>query len=93
MKKLKIIGLAVCLLAVTLHGQKKIPDLQDPAFESISTAYRVEYHYNKTTYTIYMPDLNSPITFKLKFPFPLIWRWIGLKRKLREPGLFLEKKY
>lgn len=69
MKFLRTAGLMVCFLAASLYGQKALPDLEDPAFESISTKYRVEYHYNKTTYTLFMPDANSPIVFKCKFKF------------------------
>ncbi|MCJ7579542.1 MAG: hypothetical protein MUP98_03295 [Candidatus Aminicenantes bacterium] len=69
MKLLKTVGLMICLISSSLFGQKELPGMEDPAFESISTKYRVEYHYNKTTYTLYMPDANTPIVFKCKFKF------------------------
>jgi len=69
MKYFRILALMICLAAASLYGQKTLPELEDPAFESISTKYRVEYHYNKHTYTLFMPDANSPILFKLKFGF------------------------
>lgn len=69
MKFFRTAGLMFCLLAASLYGQRELPGLEDPAFESISTKYRVEYHYNKTSYTLYKPDINSPIVFKCKFKF------------------------
>ena len=69
MKRIQTTGMALCLLAVFSYGQRALPELEDPAFEAVSTAYRVEYHYNKHTYTLYMPDADSPNVFKLKFPF------------------------
>lgn len=69
MKHLKILALIICLASSSLYAQRALPELEDPAFESISTKFRVEYHYNKTTYTLFMPDANTPIVFKCKFKF------------------------
>jgi len=69
MKQVKILVFIILLLSISVFAQRTLPPLEDPAFEAISTAYRVEYHYNKHTYTLYMPDMETPIEFKCKFGF------------------------
>jgi hypothetical protein len=72
MKRVFIFLLVISLLVPVLAGQKKqrkLPELKDPDFESQSTRFRISYHVNKHDYTLYMPDLDSPIPFDLKFGF------------------------
>ncbi|MCJ7679579.1 MAG: hypothetical protein MUP70_02540, partial [Candidatus Aminicenantes bacterium] len=69
MKHIKITAFVLLLLAVSVSAQRKLPSLEDPAFEAVSTAYRVVYHYNRHTYTITMPDEDTPVVFQCKFGF------------------------